>query len=124
MIYRMVSCVLTCAMGLALFGSMGCQERLGNFTFLASKNLDLTNLNTEASENSPAVIGEDKKQIIIVASTGRPDLEEAADRAIEQGKSGVGLTNAVVYYDWWYIPYIVGEMKFTVKGNVVPRANP
>ncbi len=99
---------------------MGCKERLGDFTILSTKNVDLTRFNTKPAEKSQPVIGIDKKIIIFTVRTGYPSFEEAADRAIEQGKThGMALTNAVIYFDKWYIPYVYGEMQMEVKGNLV-----
>lgn len=96
----------------------GCEQRLGDFTFLSSKNIDFSNLDMEASENAPMVEGEDSKAIIFLFSTGVPNLKEAVDRAIESG-GGTALTDVSIYYAHWYIPYIVGESKFRVRGKVV-----
>ncbi|MCK4341890.1 MAG: hypothetical protein KAY37_09235 [Phycisphaerae bacterium] len=106
------------ALGAGLLFLFGCEQRLGDFTFLSSKNIDLSNLEMEADENAPIVEGEDSKPIIFVFSTGVPNLKEAVDRAIESGR-GTALSDVSIYYTHWYIPYIVGENKFRVRGKVV-----
>lgn len=106
------------ALGASLLFLCGCQQRLGDFTFLSSKNIDLSNLEMEAAENAPIVEGEDSKLIIFLFSTGVPSLKEAVDRAIESGH-GTALSDVSIYYTWWYVPYIVGESKFKVRGKVV-----
>ena len=93
----------------------GCR-RLGDFTFLSTKNLDLTRFSTEAAEKLPPVTGVDSKPIIIFVNTGIPSIEEAADRAMAKANAKA-LTNAVIYNESWYIPYIYGENKFEVRGN-------
>lgn len=104
--------------GASLLFLFGCEQRLGDFTFLSSKNIDLANLEMEAAENAPIVEGEDSKPIIFVFRTGVPNLKEAVDRAIESGR-GTALSDVSIYYTSWYIPYIVGENKFRVRGKVV-----
>jgi len=96
----------------------GCERRLGDFTFLSSKNIDLSNLDMDAPEGAPIVEGEDSKLIIIVFGGGPPNLKEAVDRAIESGK-GTALSDVSIYHNSWYIPWIVGENKFRVRGKVV-----
>ena len=108
--------VVACVAGL-LF-SFGCQQRLGSFTFLSSKNVDLSNLDMEASADAPIVEGKDNNLIITIFPTGVPNLKDAVDRAIESGR-GTGLSDATVYYTAWWVPYIVGNMEFKVKGKVV-----
>jgi len=106
------------ALGAALLFLLGCEQRLGDFTFLSSKNIDLSNLNMEAGEDAPLVEGEDSKLIIFVFSGGPPNLKEAVDRAIESGR-GTALSDVSIYHTSWYIPYIVGENKFRVRGKAV-----
>lgn len=106
------------ALGAGLLFSFGCEQRLGDFTFLSSKNIDLSNLEMDAAEGAPIVEGEDSKPIIFVFSTGTPNLKEAVDRAIESG-GGTALSDVSIYYTEWYIPCIVGERKFRVRGKVV-----
>ena len=97
----------------------GCQQRLGDFTLLSTKNVNLADFSTESAEKSQPVVGVDSKPIVIVWGTP-PNLKEAVDRALEQSNAHM-LTNAVVYYTEWYIPYVCGERKFEVKGNAVKR---
>ncbi len=96
----------------------GCEQRLGDFTFLSSKNIDLSNLDMDAEEGAPIVEGEDSKLIIFIFGSGPPNLKEAVDRAIEAG-DGTALSDVSIYFTNWYIPYIVGESKFRVRGKVV-----
>ncbi len=104
---------------LVVIAAGGCTQRLGDFTVLSSKNIDMTNFNTEGAEKSKPVMGEDRRVIVILPGSA-PNLKEAVDRALENGNAQV-LTNAVVYYTAWYVPYVCGEMKFEVKGNAVQR---
>jgi hypothetical protein len=110
----------TGALGLAAVLSSGCSQRLGDFTLLSSKNIDLSNFNTQSAENAPAVNGVDKRAIVIVFPTGVASLKDATDRAEEKG-SAVGLTNARIVQYGWYIPYIYGEVGWDVTGNPIPR---
>ena len=109
---------LVVVLGVGLLFSFGCQQRLGDFTFLSSKNIDLSNLDMDSVEGAPIVQGEDSKPIIFIFSTGVPNLKEATDRAIESG-NGVALSDVSIYYISWYVPYIVGDQRFRVKGKVV-----
>ena len=91
---------------------------MGDFTFLSTKNIDLSNLNMGARNNAPNVEGVDSKLIVFVFGGGPPNLKEAVDRAIESG-NGTALSDVSIYHTSWYIPYIVGENKFRVSGKVV-----
>jgi len=98
----------------------GCSQNLGDFTLLATKNVDLSNFSTQVAESSQKVTGVDKSSIIVFVPTGAPNLKEATDRAEEQGNA-LALTNARIKMSWWYIPYIYGEFQYEVSGNPVPR---
>ncbi len=102
----------------ALLLMAGCEQRLGDFTFLSSKNIDLLKLEMEAPADARIVEGEDSKPIVFLFSGGAPNLKEAVDRAIESGQ-GTALTDVSIYQKGWYIPYIVGENAFRVRGKVV-----
>jgi hypothetical protein len=109
---------ITMAMCLPMFAA-GCANRLGDFTVLATKNVDLARFNSEKGENSPEVTGYDSKPIIFIFSTGVPNLKEAVDRAEESGNA-MALTNAVVYKtDYWVLFF--GDHRFDVKGNPIKR---
>jgi hypothetical protein len=109
---------LAMAMCLQLFAA-GCATRLGDFTVLATKNVNLARFNSEKAENSPEVTGYDSKPVIFIFSTGQPNLKEAVDRAEESGDA-MALTNVVVYRtDYWAIFF--GDHRFDVKGNPIKR---
>ena len=113
-----MKCPIVLALGAGLLFSMGCTQSLGEFTFLSTKNLDLSNLVIETSGTAPIVEGHDNKPIIIIFPTGIANVKDAADRAIESGR-GTALTNATIFYTAWYVPYIVGNEEFKVRGRVV-----
>lgn len=113
-----MKCPIVLALGAGLLFSIGCTQHLGNFTFLSTKNLDLSNLDMEASANAPIVEGQDNKPIIFIFPTGTPSLKEAVDRAIESGR-GKALSDARITHTFWYVPYIVGNEEFKVRGKVV-----
>ena len=87
---------LVVVLGAGLLFLFGCQQRLGDFTFLSTKNIDLSNLEMDAVEGAPIVEGEDSKPIIFIFSTGTPNLKEAVDRAIESGH-GTALSDVSIY---------------------------
>lgn len=96
----------------------GCVQRIGDFTLLSSKNVDLSRLAT-ATKSPNRVTGEDAKEIIIVIPTGVPNVKEAIDRAIESEPGCVALSDATIKYSSFYIPYIFGRSAFTVEGTPV-----
>jgi len=96
----------------------GCQKRLGDFTFLSSKNIDLSNLDMEAGRDAPRVEGVDSRLIILGFTSGPPNLKEAVDQAIESGR-GTALSDVSIHHHYWAVPPFVGENKFVVRGKVV-----
>jgi hypothetical protein len=102
---------------LPLLGS-GCTTRLGDFTLLATKNIDLSNFQTQSAEQTAPVKGEDSA-IQVFGQGSRPDMKEACDRAEDAGHANV-LTNAVIESSWWDA-LVVESQTFTVTGNPVVK---
>ena len=96
----------------------GCAIRHGDFTVLSNKVVRLSEFELGKAERTRDVTGKDVDHIISFIPTGVPTLEEAVDDALEEGNGDV-ITDAVIYYRWWYIPYIYGQSSWTVSGDVV-----
>jgi hypothetical protein len=94
----------------------GCTSRVTDFTFISTKNMDLTRV-AEFKRGTTRVKGEDKKSIIIIIPTGEPNAKEAIDRAIQQQPGAIALLDGVIYKHGWYIPYIYGQFSFEVEGT-------
>lgn len=99
-------------LGLVLLS--GCATRMVDFTIISAKNVDLARLGE--FHRSERV---DTRYIIIIIPTGNPSVEEAVDRAIESVPGGVALIDGVLTSKFFYIPYIFGETKYVVTGNVL-----
>ncbi len=104
--------LLSTLLSLFLFS---CSTRYGMLTIATTKNV---NINMQEFEKiAEGVTGESKKPIIIVIPTGTPSIEDAIEDALRKGKGEI-MQNVVIYYKWFYIPYIYGEYKFEVRGDV------
>ncbi len=108
----------TLPLALLLMYFTGCVSRIGDFTLLSSKNVDISRLGT-AKRSPNRVTGEDSKEIIFIFPTGVPNVKEAIDRAIQSEPDCVALSDATVSYSWFYIPYIFGRSSFVVEGTPV-----
>ena len=96
----------------------GCSVRHGDFTVISNKLVRLSNLKLDDPDRRKNVEGEDMKRIIVYFSTGIPTIEGALDDAFAKGDGDV-MTDAVIEYKWFYIPYIYGEQSWNVKGDVI-----
>jgi hypothetical protein len=94
----------------------GCSTRITDFTFISSKNIDLSH-GADFKRSPVRVKGEDRKSIIILIPTGVPNVKEAMDRAIESTPGAVGLVDGVITHYSWYIPYVYGENWYEVDGT-------
>jgi len=101
---------------LALGLSTGCSSNLGDFTLLASKNIDLSHFDSQKAENSAPVTGSDTKWFYTFSSPA--NLKEATDHAEEAGQAN-SLTNARIVDSYIYV--IKDEIDVT--GNPVPRSS-
>ncbi|OIO61749.1 MAG: hypothetical protein AUJ47_09000 [Candidatus Marinimicrobia bacterium CG1_02_48_14] len=80
-----------------------------------TKNIQMDNVRLELVKEN--VSGKSTKPIVLIIPTGTPSIEDAIDAALE-ANGGDLLQNVVIYYKWFYIPYIYGENTFDVKGDV------
>ncbi len=97
----------------------GCTVRQADLTIVSSRNVNLAGLSKSRTGVEPRVEGKDVQHIVLFFPvTGPPNLEEALDNALDQGK-GDTMMDAVVYSYGWYIPFIYGQVGWRVKGTVV-----
>jgi len=98
----------------------GCSQRLGDFTVLSTKNVDLSNFSTLQEKNTDRVRGEDVAHIIICFPNKVPTFKEAVDISLENNNAYM-LSDAVLKYEWFWIPYIYGQEKFVAEGIPVKK---
>lgn len=110
---------LVCSLFLSLL-CCSCSTRLMDMTAVSTKNIDLNSLNGYTTAVNSRVKGEDTVHIISFIPLGFPNAQDAVDRAIEKnGSSCVGLSNAVLHNEWWWIPLIYGQEKIIVEGDPI-----
>jgi hypothetical protein len=109
--------ILLCIVGLIIPVFVGCTQRVGDFTIISTKNVELGAKYTKLDRFQ----GVDSKPDILFIPLGVPDLKQAVDNCIEAGK-GELLTNAVVESGYWTV-IVYGERKYTVTGDVWAKAS-
>jgi hypothetical protein len=91
---------------------VGCTTDLGDFTLLASKNVDLEHFDSQSAEKAPDVTGVDTQYF----SFSVANVKDACDMAEDQGHASA-LTNARITE--FEIPII--ERQITVTGNPIQK---
>ena len=91
-----------------------CTARLGDFSVLSTRNVDIGGNYILVDRN---VEGVEKIPIIIFFPLGYPNVENAIDEALKSA-GGDLMTDAVLTYEWFYIPYLYGEQKYIITGDV------
>ncbi len=77
----------------------GCATRVGDFTVLSTKNMDLNSSEGFATHNHRRVTGADKQHFVLFFPvTGMADMKQATDNAIQSAPGAVGLSNVVLYH--------------------------
>ena len=98
----------------------GCwNQRIGDFSVISSRNFDL---NSDYVLLEKGVIGEDTQYIIIFIPTGQINIENAVDDALKRVDGDV-MTNATIKLQGFYIPYIYGESRYVVEGDVWKKSD-
>ncbi|MBA6291669.1 hypothetical protein H4J58_18815 [Colwellia sp. MB3u-70] len=100
----------------------GCTHRMADVTYISTKAVNQEQISTASTDNV-RVTGEDMKQIIVFIPTGRPDMKEALDNAIETKPCGIALKDVTLTSHSWYIPYIYGQRKIIAEGKVLEDRN-
>ena len=73
----------------------------------------------DKADRAKGIIGQDVQHIIIFIPTGGPPtLDGALDDAFEKGGGDV-MTDGVISWWFFYIPYVYGQVGWEVKGDVV-----
>ncbi len=110
--YRTHAIFLTCLFALGLL-LQGCIQRMGDFTALSGKNIDMQGGLHAVSERN-RVEGTHWKFVVF------PDLEEALDNAVEQYGGAVGLTNVVITlynFPFYHAFYVEGDPVVEIGGS-------
>jgi len=92
----------------------GCVTRLGDFTLISTKNVDLSK-GASFQRGQSRVKGEDVATIIIFIPTGVPNMKTAIDKAIESVPGGIALLDAVLSQKAWW--FIFGQSGYVVEGT-------
>jgi hypothetical protein len=104
---------------LVLLITPGCVIRHGDFTVLSNKLVQTSEFDLSSTESVQHVRGEEISHIIVFIPTiAQPTLEGAIDDALRKGGGDV-MTDAVIHYYNWYIPFIYGRVGWSVEGDVV-----
>ena len=80
--------MMTSALVILVILMTGCATRIGDFTVLSTKNVDMSRLGE--LDRSSRVTGEDRRTWSV------PSMEEAVDRAIETEEGGVALIDVSI----------------------------
>jgi hypothetical protein len=86
------------------------------FTVISTKKVDLA-LGPRFKKGEKRVRGKDVTNIYFVFPDGVPTIEAAINNALENSRDSVALVDGVVYYHWWYIPYVFGKQTYEVEGT-------
>lgn len=95
----------------------GCSQRLGDFTIISTKNVDIGKNYVKVQTQEKGI---SSKAIIIFIPTGTPNIKDAVDDLLKKANGDL-VTNAVIQYSWYYIPYIYGEYKYEITGDVYKK---
>ncbi|GJA96420.1 MULTISPECIES: hypothetical protein [Aeromonas] len=97
----------------AVVALSGCTMRVADMTVGSTKNY---NINGAKFVKGQRVAGEDSYPVILFP-LGIPNVKTAMDRAIEQDKCAVGLTDVVVTQ--MNHAFLVGSIGFKVEGDQI-----
>ncbi len=97
--------------------SSGCATRVADLTVGSTKNY---NINSASFTKGERVTGEDIVPVFF-APMGIPNVKTAVDRAIENDRCAVGLSDLVITSVQQ--AFVVGRMGYQVEGNLILDQN-
>jgi hypothetical protein len=105
-------CALAAAFAVPV--ATGCSHRLGDFSVLSNRNVSVK------MDKGQRVKGRDCVWNILGVQLGNPNLEAAADDAMESSSSAEMLVDAsIVASSWWFL---IGQQCLTVRGTLARPA--
>ena len=103
------------AMAVLALAATGCSVRMGDFTLVSSKNVDLAH-GADFKRSASRVKGDDIVPIILGIPVGIPNMKTAIDHAIEKTPGAVGLVDSVVTQKAFNL-IVFGQMGYEVEGT-------
>lgn len=106
-------------LALAALGMLtaGCANRMGDFTILSTKNVEISRVDLKRVPFQRGVEGADGRVWVLFIPFGAaPNLKEAVDQCLENG-NGDFMTSAVLYQNSWSV-LLFGYEGIEIKGDV------
>lgn len=101
-----------------MFMIVGCTTRLGDFTVISTKNVDVSGV-----KPGDRFSGEDCVSMLFgMIPMGEINWKNAMDQALERGKGDV-MVDVVLTAKGWAIPYIWGQQCMEIAGTVSQTAS-
>jgi len=105
--------ILGLVFGASLILVQACTTRLGDFTVLSTKNVDVSGL-----KPGDRYSGEDCVNLLFaMIPLGTVNWKNAMDQGLERGKGDV-MVDIVLTQTSWAIPYIFGQQCIVIEGTV------
>lgn len=99
-----------------LLTAEGCTTRLGDFTMLSTKNVNVSGVKQGDRQS-----GEDCVNHVFFIPLGQPDMKNAIDRALEKGKGDILIDSVFSAKGWSAV--LFGESCYVVEGTVSQTAS-
>ena len=108
--------IQTVLLGVALVTMLGCTTRLGDFTVLSTKNVDVSGV-----KQGDRYSGEDCINTVLGFPLGDVNWKNAMDQALEKGKGDVMIDTVLTFKGWSIL--LFGQSCIIIEGNVSRTAS-
>ena len=104
-------------LGLVSALSFGCTTRIGDLTFVSTRNIDLSHVSLDVRKGK-RVRGEDCKYALLgLIPLGLPTLQGAVDDALDKGNGNVMIDEVTYISNYWFV--LVSQSCIRAEGTVL-----
>ena len=91
--------------GMLVIGMLafGCTTRIGDLTFVSTRNIDLTHVSLDMQQGKRVKGSDCKYAILGIIPLGLPTLQGAVDDALQKGGGNVMIDQVTYISNYWFV---------------------
>ena len=104
-------------LGFVCMLGLGCTTRIGDLTFVSTRNIDLSHVSLDVREGKRVEGKECKFALLGLIPLGLPTLQGAVDDALDKGNGNVMIDEVTYRSDYWFV--LLSQSCIRAEGTVL-----